>query len=87
MKPGHRNRFAVSAFCSARFARTKAKMRGTLTGRPTAPPRLPTEHHRRHNDGGILQFTDRATADAFLARAIEVPPEAYPRAFGDRGAA
>jgi hypothetical protein len=52
VKPGHRKHFAVSAFCSARFALTKAKMRGTLRGRPTAPPRLPTKHHRRHNDGG-----------------------------------
>ena len=52
MKPGHRKRFAVGAFCSARFALTKAKMRGDLRGRPTPPPLVPTKHHRRHNDGG-----------------------------------
>jgi hypothetical protein len=57
VKPGHRKRLAVSAFCSARFALTKTKMRGALRGRPTAPPRLPAKHDRRHNDGGQAMKT------------------------------
>jgi hypothetical protein len=55
-------------------------------------PQIGREGRVRRDERGkilytpVIQFTDKATADALSARAIEAPLEAYPRAFGGRGA-
>jgi hypothetical protein len=58
-----------------------------------AKPQITREGSVRPDDRGkiaysaILQFTDRATSDAFSARAIAALLERFPDAFADGGAA
>ena len=58
-----------------------------------AKPQIDREGRVRHDDRGktayanILQFTDKATSDAFSERAIEALLEAYPRALDEPEAA
>ena len=58
-----------------------------------AKPQLSREGTARRDERGrityraVLQFTDRATGDAFSERAIAGLPESFPNAFDDGGPA
>lgn len=84
MKPGHRKRFAVSAFCSIRFALTK--MRGGLRGRQTVRPRLATKHHRHHKGGSMrtlpLPFLVEQERERHPRRAALTRERFWPADFG-----
>jgi hypothetical protein len=57
-----------------------------------AKPQIDREGRVRHDERGktayvsILQFTDKATSDAFADRAIAALLEAFPRAFDEESA-